>query len=338
MCMYERTVVEFSLSQRITSAVCNNRSSFSLQVLDSGDPEWWHGRNASGQDGWFLARCVQVRDSVHSRSSSGTGRDSLLSYSSSVPSREGSYVVMPDGPGPNCGDRASISSTSSNHSLSRMASVTAEDAEFLHEPWYVGPMSRQEASNRLRRSEPNTFLVRRSQNRDRAGEFSISLHDGSCVRHLRIDRNGDQPPYRYYLSDARSFESIEALVRFYSDHSLAECFNMLNVKLARPINAVITPTPLASSVSPLAAAQSVAPARPTRRQQRVLSHAVAIYDFMATQPSQLSLKQGDRVAICDKSGGDLGWWRGRCGDRSGFFPVAYVKEEEATEDNGRSEA
>lgn len=236
-------------------------------------------------------------------------------------------------------DRASIASTSSNHSLSRMAS-TQEDAEFQYEPWYVGPMSRSDAASRLRRSEPGTFLVRRSQNRDRAGEFSISLNDGGSVRHLRIDRSGEQPQYKYYLSDARSFDSIVALVQYYSEHSLAECFNMLNVKLSLPVNASTTPTPVSNCTSPLTSGvPPSAPARPTRRQPRVLSYAIAIYDYMATQHTQLSLRQGDRVAIIDKIGGDLGWWKGRCGDRSGFFPVAYVKEErEMVEDNGRPKA
>ena len=156
-------------------------------------------------------------------------------------------------------DRSSSTSTdrSSASSNNRSLSLT-EDVSFPQEPWFVGPMSREEAVFRLQSSEPNTFLVRRSQNRARPGELCISLNDGGRVQHMKIDRSGDPPPYRYFLSDARTFESIEELVHFYALHSLAECFAGLDVRLLRPVDSSST------SLSPLS--QSPASAPSLRRQ------------------------------------------------------------------------
>ena len=70
----------------------------------------------------------------------------------------------------------------------------------------------------------------------------------------------------------------------------------------------------------------------------ILSYANAIYDFSPSAVNQIALKEGDRVAIVSKAGGDRGWWKGQVvnqGGRSGggskkfgYFPMNYVKEED----------
>lgn len=43
---------------------------------------------------------------------------------------------------------------------------------------------------------------------------------------------------------------------------------------------------------------------------RILGYAQAVYDYSATSTSQVTLKNGDRIAILSKNGQDKGWWKG----------------------------
>jgi hypothetical protein len=50
---------------------------------------------------------------------------------------------------------------------------------------------------------------------------------------------------------------------------------------------------------------------------------VALYDYDAQNELELSLKQGDIVAVIKR--GTDGWWEGFQKDRFGLFPCNYVK-------------
>jgi len=43
----------------------------------------------------------------------------------------------------------------------------------------------------------------------------------------------------------------------------------------------------------------------------VLSYCYALYDYLAVELNQLSLRRGDRVAVVSKAGASRGWWKGR---------------------------
>lgn len=60
---------------------------------------------------------------------------------------------------------------------------------------------------------------------------------------------------------------------------------------------------------------------------RVVSTAVARYNFAARDMRELSLREGDTVKIYSKIGGDQGWWKGEANGRIGWFPSTYVDEE-----------
>ncbi|TFK74372.1 hypothetical protein BDN72DRAFT_50349 [Pluteus cervinus] len=51
--------------------------------------------------------------------------------------------------------------------------------------------------------------------------------------------------------------------------------------------------------------------------------AEALYDYSADDPADISLKEGQRVLVTDRSDDD--WWKGEVNMRSGSFPAAYVK-------------
>jgi len=43
----------------------------------------------------------------------------------------------------------------------------------------------------------------------------------------------------------------------------------------------------------------------------VLGYCYALYDYIAVETNQLSLRRGDRVAVISKAGASRGWWKGR---------------------------
>jgi len=47
----------------------------------------------------------------------------------------------------------------------------------------------------------------------------------------------------------------------------------------------------------------------------VVGFCYALYDYMAMEPNQISLRRGDRVAIVSKAGSSRGWWKGRNGGK-----------------------
>ncbi|KAK6301357.1 hypothetical protein J4Q44_G00294550 [Coregonus suidteri] len=54
----------------------------------------------------------------------------------------------------------------------------------LPHPWFVGPVSRQQAEQRLRREESGVFLIRESESSP--GEFSVSVSYGDMVEHFLV--------------------------------------------------------------------------------------------------------------------------------------------------------
>jgi hypothetical protein len=50
----------------------------------------------------------------------------------------------------------------------------------------------------------------------------------------------------------------------------------------------------------------------------------ALFDYVAQQPDELTLKKGEVIVILEKM--PDGWWKGQIGGRTGVFPANYVKD------------
>ncbi|XP_070629491.1 SH3 and cysteine-rich domain-containing protein 2 isoform X9 [Bos indicus] len=50
---------------------------------------------------------------------------------------------------------------------------------------------------------------------------------------------------------------------------------------------------------------------------------VALYKFLPQEKNDLALQPGDRIMLVDDSNED--WWKGKIGDRVGFFPANFVQ-------------
>ncbi|XP_021378670.1 guanine nucleotide exchange factor VAV2-like isoform X9 [Mizuhopecten yessoensis] len=173
--------------------------------------------------------------------------------------------------------------------------------------WFVGNMQRETAIDRLKGLQNGTFLIRVSENPGRKGELSLSIKYDNQVRHIRVERNAEN---YFFLADTNFFKSLPDLVEYYQHNSLKDSFPGVDTTLIHPFK---SQTGGATGPGP-----------------RCLGYAVAVYDYAATATTQLSLSRGDRVAIFSKTGSDKGWWKGEhCGSHKvGYFPLAYVREEE----------
>ena len=128
-------------------------------------------------------------------------------------------------------------------------------------------------------------------------------------------------------------------MEFYTSVSLVASFPGLDSSLVRPFKKFTIEEDNeggdgegASNGDAAPAADAATPPQPTLP---ILSYAVAIYDFAPTAVNHIALREGNRVAIVSKAGGDRGWWKGqvvpvsRNGSKKiGYFPMNYVREED----------
>lgn len=56
----------------------------------------------------------------------------------------------------------------------------------------------------------------------------------------------------------------------------------------------------------------------------VLMRLVAVYDFSPQESNELEIRTGDVIEVSAKN--DSGWWCGRCGKSTGYFPKTYTRE------------
>ncbi|KII86380.1 hypothetical protein PLICRDRAFT_43970 [Plicaturopsis crispa FD-325 SS-3] len=56
-----------------------------------------------------------------------------------------------------------------------------------------------------------------------------------------------------------------------------------------------------------------------------VARAIAVYDFRAVEPGDLSFKKGDVITVTTKSDSVDDWWRGTVDGREGIFPANFVE-------------
>lgn len=164
--------------------------------------------------------------------------------------------------------------------------------------WFVGEMGRDAASNKLESREDGTYMLRvRPAGQPRLKHetnYALSIKAEGTVKHIRVFKRDVDGADLYYLSESRFFKSVVELVEYYEGASLSENFEKLDQRLLWPYRRVL---------------------------------ARALFDFRGCEGNQLSLRRGCRVVVLSKEGDAKGWWKGKIGDKVGFFPKEYVEEE-----------
>ncbi|XP_068239226.1 protein vav isoform X3 [Palaemon carinicauda] len=156
-------------------------------------------------------------------------------------------------------------------------------------PWWAERMSRENAESLLSRAEEETFLLRWSV---RHRKPVLSLRANGETKHMKVHYTMDSN--HFFLSEAHYFNSIPELINFHKYSPLSESFSGLDCVLRRPI----------------------------------FDTATVQYPYEGSSRSYLSLLEGERVIILNREGENRGWWKGRIGNRMGYFPKDYVRTDQ----------
>jgi len=175
-------------------------------------------------------------------------------------------------------------------------------------------MARDVASRKLEPMMSGTYLVRESVQPSRLGEYALSIKFGSSVKHIKVQRS---PDGMFFLAECKMFRSITELAEYYKENTLEKSFPEVASTLLTAYKDAIKMLERDGGKGAEGAGSAGG----------VLGHCTAQYDYAANQLNQLSLKVNDRIAILSKAGGSMGWWKGQCNGKTGYFPSAYVLEE-----------
>ncbi|XP_077089002.1 guanine nucleotide exchange factor VAV2 isoform X4 [Siphateles boraxobius] len=185
---------------------------------------------------------------------------------------------------------------------------SSRETDYYVYPWFAGNMERQQADNLLKSHSSGTYLIR--ERTAEAERFAISIKFNDEVKHIKVIEKDNW----IHITEAKKFESLLELVEYYQIHSLKESFKLLDTTLRYPYKSRERSSSRTNTRSPVFT-------------PRVVSTAVARYNFAARDMRELSLREGDIVKIYSKIGGDQGWWKGEANGRIGWFPSTYVDEE-----------
>ncbi|XP_033981745.1 guanine nucleotide exchange factor VAV2 isoform X4 [Trematomus bernacchii] len=197
----------------------------------------------------------------------------------------------------------------------------SRESDYYGYPWFAGNMERQQADNLLKSHSSGTYLIR--ERTAEAERFAISIKFNDEVKHIKVIEKDNW----IHITEAKKFESLLELVEYYQAHSLKESFKLLDTTLRYPYKSRERSLTRASTRSPDVPIQMNAQISGSVFTPRVVSSAVARYNFAARDMRELSLREGDIVKIYSKIGGDQGWWKGEANGRIGWFPSTYVDEE-----------
>ncbi|XP_015831384.1 guanine nucleotide exchange factor VAV2 isoform X1 [Nothobranchius furzeri] len=215
---------------------------------------------------------------------------------------------------------------------------SSREADYFGYPWFAGNMERQQADNLLKSHCSGTYLIR--ERTAEAERYAISIKFNDEVKHIKVVEKDSW----IHITEAKKFESLLELVEYYQSHSLKESFKSLDTTLRYPYKSRERSLSRASTRSPAATCASynfsfLSPqglnfsSSPSSAPfwsvftPRVVSTAIARYNFAARDMRELSLREGEIVKIYSKIGGDQGWWKGEANGRIGWFPSTYVDEE-----------
>jgi fyn-related kinase len=101
------------------------------------------------------------------------------------------------------------------------SNYVAPVASLQTQEWYHGQIRRAEAEKMLSElGEHQSFLLRDSESKP--GDFSLSVRDGSHIKHYRI-KSSDSTPKMYFISKRESFRNLYELVTHYQGKADGLC-------------------------------------------------------------------------------------------------------------------
>ncbi|KAI6174130.1 hypothetical protein M3Y98_01156500 [Aphelenchoides besseyi] len=175
----------------------------------------------------------------------------------------------------------------------RITLFEQRNAPLEDQPWFFGELERQQVKMFLELTEDGTFLVRRSSN---LGQYVLSIMYDGNEKHMKIEM--DPENRLFYLHAARYFHDIPSLIEHYRRHSLSEGFENLCTTLKG--------TPL---------------------RQKNFRAEYPFVDIPNDSSRFLRLEADTQVRVLDTSEEEKGWWMGISRGVTGYFPYAFVEED-----------
>ncbi|KAI6206041.1 Protein vav-1 [Aphelenchoides besseyi] len=175
----------------------------------------------------------------------------------------------------------------------RITLFEQRNAPLEDQPWFFGELERQQVKMFLELTEDGTFLVRRSSN---LGQYVLSIMYDGNEKHMKIEM--DPENRLFYLHAARYFHDIQSLIEHYRRHSLSEGFENLCTTLKG--------TPL---------------------RQKNFRAEYPFVELPNDSSRFLRLEADTQVRVLDTSEEEKGWWMGISRGVTGYFPYAFVEED-----------
>lgn len=102
--------------------------------------------------------------------------------------------------------------------------TTIDQHDLTRNDWYWSKISRAQANDLLHGKKDGTFLVRDSSN---VNDYTLTVKKDGINKMMRIlCKNG-----KYGFRDPCKFDSLQSLIEYHTDHSLAEYYPEMNIKL-----------------------------------------------------------------------------------------------------------
>lgn len=178
-----------------------------LEILDQSDSDWWEAISLiTGNRGKVPSSYLKLDEYEN-------------------------YTKKFDKPPPSNGSRLmpvqnSFSGTPRSPQLKR----AVVNDNLPDHSWFVGRLSRIDAENMLKDLQDGVFLIRESD--QRKGEYAVGLRWKQHPKHIKISVNPDTN--RFFVSDAKEFDSVADLVHYYQEHSLGYSFPGVDTTLRCP--------------------------------------------------------------------------------------------------------
>ncbi|XP_065179814.1 growth factor receptor-bound protein 2-like [Sycon ciliatum] len=167
----------------------------------------------------------------------------------------------------------------------RVGYVPKNYIKLKEHPWFFGRITRSKAEELLLQQSIDGAFLIR-ESESTPGEFSLSVRFQGQVQHFKVLRDGAG---MYFLWVVK-FNSLNELVEYHRTSSVSRTQTIY--------------------LRDMSAGETEVKVR-------------AVYDFDPQEDGELMFRKGDIIVVTDKK--DKNWWHGKCGGRTGMFPVPYVE-------------
>ncbi|ORZ09382.1 hypothetical protein BCR41DRAFT_381662 [Lobosporangium transversale] len=153
----------------------------------------------------------------------------------------------------------------------------------------------------------------------------------SDISRSREDASPPPPAYNTIQNDGVAHNGAQPAGSGASPYSRSMTPRNANIYSAPSAAAAASPSPYATNGIDYLRAQAVKkgpppPPMPKKLHEPGPKMVVALYDYDAQQPGDLSFRKDDRIELVERTASSNDWWTGKLNGQQGLFPGNYVQE------------